>query len=369
MQNKVTTLEIKNFKSIKHLQMNCKRLNVFIGEPNVGKSNILEALALFSANYSQKSDKFLSEFIRYEQFSNLFYDDDLQLVPEVNVKIDGNYLTAFMRHHNNQNDITDFFISDGTFKEETLKYENQSISEIEQSFEEYILNRPQSKLFYDVLKYAKIYKLGSKNKEKSILEPSIFKKYYFSKINFSISKFHAYLMPPNGDNLFHLIRNNLNLKKEITGIFAQRGLDVVFSKMENTIDFQKKDDENIVYKYPFSSTADTFQRLVFYLAVIESNKNSVLILEEPEVHSFPPYTTMLAERILEDVDNQYFIATHSPYLLGKLVEKADFDELNICIAYYENYETKVKILNEKELQEVVDYSTDLFFNLSKFTSK
>ncbi len=206
MQNKVTTLEIKNFKSIKHLQMNCKRLNVFIGEPNVGKSNILEALALFSANYSQKSDKFLSEFIRYEQFSNLFYDDDLQLVPEVNVKIDGNYLTAFMRHHNNQNDITDFFISDGTFKEETLKYENQSISEIEQSFEEYILNRPQSKLFYDVLKYAKIYKLGSKNKEKSILEPSIFKKYDFSKINFSISKFHAYLMPPNGDNLFHLSR-------------------------------------------------------------------------------------------------------------------------------------------------------------------
>ena len=38
----VKTLEVKNFKSIKHLKLNCKRINIFIGEPNTGKSNILE---------------------------------------------------------------------------------------------------------------------------------------------------------------------------------------------------------------------------------------------------------------------------------------------------------------------------------------
>jgi AAA15 family ATPase/GTPase len=163
--------------------------------------------------------------------------------------------------------------------------------------------------------------------------------------------------------------NNSDLKKEIGTIFKQRGLEVAFSRNENTIELQKRDEDNYVFKYPFSTTADTFQRLIFYLAVIETNKNSVLILEEPEVHSFPPYTTMLTERILDDADNQYFIATHSPYLLGKLIEKADFSELNVCITYFENHQTKVKILNEAELQDVVDYGTDLFFNLSKFIGK
>lgn len=35
-------VEIKNFKSIKDLRLDCKRVNIFIGKPNVGKSNILE---------------------------------------------------------------------------------------------------------------------------------------------------------------------------------------------------------------------------------------------------------------------------------------------------------------------------------------
>ena len=43
----IKKLEIENFKSIKHLSLDCKRVNVFIGEPNAGKSNILEALGCY----------------------------------------------------------------------------------------------------------------------------------------------------------------------------------------------------------------------------------------------------------------------------------------------------------------------------------
>ena len=46
----IEQLSIKNFKSIKDLKIPCKKLNVFIGEPNSGKSNIIEALALQSQN-------------------------------------------------------------------------------------------------------------------------------------------------------------------------------------------------------------------------------------------------------------------------------------------------------------------------------
>jgi recombinational DNA repair ATPase RecF len=55
--NFLNWVEIKNFKSIKDLHLDCKRVNVFIGKPNVGKSNILEGLGLFGADYS--TDKFM----------------------------------------------------------------------------------------------------------------------------------------------------------------------------------------------------------------------------------------------------------------------------------------------------------------------
>src|SRR3972149_5291719 len=51
---------IKNFKSIKNLELNCKRINIFIGEPNTGKSNILEAIGLLS----HISYGYLANFVR-----------------------------------------------------------------------------------------------------------------------------------------------------------------------------------------------------------------------------------------------------------------------------------------------------------------
>ncbi|MBC8229921.1 AAA family ATPase [bacterium] len=44
----IEKLAMKNFKSIKDLEIDCGRVNLFIGEPNTGKSNILEAIGLLS---------------------------------------------------------------------------------------------------------------------------------------------------------------------------------------------------------------------------------------------------------------------------------------------------------------------------------
>jgi predicted ATP-dependent endonuclease of OLD family len=47
--NPIKNIEIKRFKSIQHLKIDgCKRINVFIGYPNTGKSNIFEALSLLA---------------------------------------------------------------------------------------------------------------------------------------------------------------------------------------------------------------------------------------------------------------------------------------------------------------------------------
>jgi AAA15 family ATPase/GTPase len=75
MQNAITTLRIQNFKSIKDVEMKPRRVNIIIGEPNVGKSNILEALSLLGGMFFD-GPKFMEGQIRCESIRNLFYDSE-----------------------------------------------------------------------------------------------------------------------------------------------------------------------------------------------------------------------------------------------------------------------------------------------------
>ena len=57
----IETIRIANYKSIREMSFNPKRINLFIGENGAGKSNILESLAIFSAATSNMlSNEFLS---------------------------------------------------------------------------------------------------------------------------------------------------------------------------------------------------------------------------------------------------------------------------------------------------------------------
>lgn len=69
---KLDNLTISNFKSIKHLEINdFNRFNLFIGYPNAGKSNILEAISLLDL---PKNAFNLHDYVRFKDFSDLFYE-------------------------------------------------------------------------------------------------------------------------------------------------------------------------------------------------------------------------------------------------------------------------------------------------------
>ena len=67
----IKKLSVKNFKSIKELGIECRRINLFIGEPNTGKSNILETLGLLSWC---GHDNHLTEYVRFQNMQEFFYD-------------------------------------------------------------------------------------------------------------------------------------------------------------------------------------------------------------------------------------------------------------------------------------------------------
>jgi AAA15 family ATPase/GTPase len=318
----IKNLEIENFKSIKHLGLDCKRINVFIGEPNTGKSNILEALGILSFGGRVQSIK---DFVRFESMSNLFYDENLEVI--ITIKADDTVL-----------EIT---FEEGKFKGRCHEEESELFS-----------------FDYD---YG-----GSGSGSYSGSQKLPFKLYKFTVRSDFPRKEADFLLPPSGENLLAILMTHKELKSTVSQIFEPSGFKLVFKPQEDKIEVLKY-YEDILVSYPYSLASDTLQRIVFYLTAIDSNSDSVLIFEEPESHAFPYYTKFLAERIaLDKNNNQYFISTHNPYLLLSILEKAHKDDIAIFITYFEDYQTKVKLMSEKELEEIMELEVDLFFNTGRF---
>ncbi len=371
MENQIKNLHIENFKSIKKMDLKCSRINIFIGEPNVGKSNVLEAMALLSPLYSNQNqitnEKFLSEFIRYESIRNIFYDMDVQ--QKIVVETDKSF--ALVRYQTNNINSAEFFVGFQNWVKELF---NESLSEnlqnVQHRFED--LQRENFSLLLDsknVSPFEQLYfststdgKLHQHNLSLNSNNP--IKKYHFVK-NISTQNQFPLFLTPNGDNLYRIVRYNESVQEFAIDFFERQKLDFLFN--DEKLSFEpSKVLKRIKTVLPYTLMADTFQRMLFYMAAIKSNKNSVLIFEEPEVHSFPEYVSMLSKEISKDLSNQYFIATHSPFLLNGILENASMDDVNVFVCYYENYETKQRLLSKEQLSELLNYGVNIFTNINSY---
>ncbi len=324
----VKKLSIKNFKSIKNIDLSCKKVNIFIGEPNGGKSNIIEALSLMSQGIvSQEISK---EVIRYKSMGDLFYDFNINKPVDVFTDQMNYSLTYAIR----ENGIP----------------ENEFHLELKTNLTN----------FSSVLKVAHDGRIVHPGQ----LIPTIFRYYQYKRLsNFQLG-YTPHLSPPFGENLPSLLLSNENYRNWVTEFFETKGFTLTLKPAENEINMSKFVNKSI-YSYPYLSISETLQRIVFYIMAIKSNKDAVLLFDEPESNTFPFYTKFLAERIALDESNQFFLTTHNPYLLLSLIEKSNAENINICIVRMKNYETKITPLNQEQLGEVLDLNSDVFLNLDR----
>jgi len=320
----IKSMEIKNFKSIKHLRLDCKRVNIFIGKPNTGKSNILETIGVFSFGYYNRysTNSQLRDFVRFERVSYLFYDENLD--EQIGMNFDNKSLKIRFRQ--------------GQFEGEWHRDANLLVS-LYGSYDNLDTNGVSAEL-------------------------SEFKFYRFAIQNVFPRRESDFLLPPSGSNLLSLIQTHRELKSLANQIFSEFSLRLGLRPQENKIEVVKQ-IEDVIVSYPYSLTSDTLQRIVFYLSAVLSNRDSIIGFEEPESHSFPFYTKYLAETVaLDDRNNQYFISTHNPYLLMPIVEKAPKEDVGVFITYFKDYQTKVKPLSTGEIEEITEI--DVFSNLDRF---
>jgi len=226
----IQNLEINNFKSIEHIEFSCNRINLFIGEPNTGKSNILEALGL--VNYTHSSNNEIKKFIRFDSIHNVFRDS--MVSNGITISID------------NKKEFVEMGIKDRLIE---LSRNGKVICNFNDNGEWSSFNTDSSDSGIRFYKFA---------------EPKI--------INRNVTK---YLNPPNGDNLFTIAYSNKEYRNILSNLTKDAGLKPVFKPNEQKIELQKQEDD-IAISYPYITISDTIQRNFFYQLAIKSNKNASL---------------------------------------------------------------------------------------------
>lgn len=344
---RIDNIEITNFKSIRHQKIEgCKKINVFIGYPNVGKSNILEALGLLT--FIQKKRPIgIMGLVRFEKLTQVFNYSNIQnpAIIEINKKYSINIkyedekgLLFRLIDHNGK----DVLYNSGRLNmkvgaEQLFSSSTDEIDDFSGRIEELKLFNVNPYKFSEIKEY---------NKSISALTLNV----------------------PFGKNMFEVIINNEELKKAFSDLLKPYSLELIIDSSSNDIKISPKIKDGIIYTLPISLIADTLVRLIFFKTAIFSNKESVLLFEEPEAHMFPPYVKKFTTDVIFDETNQFFITTHSPYVLQEFIEEAEND-LGVYVVDYDKGETIIKRLTDEQVSEVAQYGIDLFFNLESYLDK
>ncbi len=340
----ISNLEIKNYKSISQLELNCSRINVFIGEPNSGKSNILEALdlsylsSMMGMNESYKKENKesidLKSFFRVNKVADMFHLGNLTSpisIVHPGFSVD----TSIELIPDNEKDLTLFEFNNS----------NGSFTNFDNDF------NPQAPLQFLA----------------SPIKPYRYK----SSIQFHDAGNHIQrLMAPFGNNLAKVIYYNKDMQQLAKDFAKEHGFDLNIDNSTDNITLQLRINEGIVYSLSYEALADTYKRILFYSAAVKHTNATVITLDEPDTHAFPPYVSYLADEIIKQDNVQFFIATHNPYLLNNLIENSPVGQLSVFIISCDkiNRTTVSKKLSDNDLSELLDFGVDIFFNLNRYAN-
>lgn len=322
--SKIHRVHIKNYKSIEEVDFQARRVNVFIGEPNSGKSNLLEAIGWLCEGT-------LSEFrklFRCLTAVDLFPDTDLSKT--ISISLD------------------EWSVSLGLTKDQ------QAIAAI------YMRSNK-------LRGHVRFLGNGELDGAPGLSESPI-RCYTYQPTWVSLTQApeqYGFLRPPYGRNLADLIYSHAALRTSVGELLRSKGFRLEIRPQKREMLFSKEVD-GVIFSYPFEAMSETLRRIVFYKAVLETNRDSVLVLDEPEANTFPFYTKYLAERIALDETNQFFLTTHNPYVLMSIIEKTPKADLAVYVTRMHNYRTELRLLGDSELSEALDLGMDLFLNLDRY---
>ena len=194
----ISALDIKGFKSIREMHLDCKRINLFIGEPNTGKSNILEALGFLS--WCGRGGV-LAEYVRMAQGRDLFYDG---------IATPGNWEIALNK--------------EGAKLAVQARYNNGAFH--------FFTDKPHA---FCAMGNAR----GSPSNNQPQQQFAFLRFYRFQTLLNYPSEETSFLLPPKGENLMALLYASKEMRRLAGDFFAPSGMLFVVKPHEHEIELQK----------------------------------------------------------------------------------------------------------------------------------
>jgi len=321
----IKKLTIKRFKSIRDLSISCKRVNLFIGEPDTGKTNILEALNFLSRlGWNWPIDRTFRVHGNTgfnELFHRQFFDRPIE------IRLDGFHLRASVAGQDRHLDLQ----CSPNGQRFTLGF--------------------NMKVHLPELSWIRFYSYTSSAE------------WQYSTEGPEADKI---VVTPNGPNLLYLAQHHGKANEFLKEVVSELDWKVNFDPTSKRFNLSEIREDEIL-NYGLELLSDSLKRYFFYGVILLTSTKATLVFDEPDVFAFPPYPKLLAEIIARNRSNQFFLTTHNPYFLAALAEKTPGVDLNIFICYRGGESgTQVRLLTRKEVSGLIEQGAAVFFNLKDY---
>lgn len=400
------SIKIENFRSIKLLNLEINEIKksftyCLLGINESGKSSILKAIDFFDSivvKYpSDFHDNSLSVFVEFEYDVDketlkqiIKYIDEIIKLPEEVKKIIKVNSVKIRREHtiDGKNNLINVFSNEMFCENYTLignvieKRTNESEQVLNMSS---LINTHASDAFWKfchkvilwrstpeflILDSIDLVKFGENPSEVSVPLLNCFK-----LIDINEEKIKEHINKLNTPNVIHNLQNKLGdaVTKHIRNVWPEHPINIRFQIDNQKITFLIEDNNVSHNVKTTEQRSDGFKQFLSFLLTISIEnvkvelENSILLIDEPEVHLHPPAQINLLNELIKITSNTknniVFFATHSNYM----IDKSKLNR-NLIVEKINNEFTIIKKLEEKSTTyaevnyEVFDICTNDYHN-------
>ncbi len=333
-------IEIQNYKSIENLKIeinqNSDNSYTFgiIGENETGKSSILKAIGL-TDNLNQIEVKTIDFKVKENPIS-ITFDYEIsekeeekisllikELKSETSIDKFKNIILKFAISYENLSLIQKTLLIKTSKKNYTVTLaENQELTN-------YIDSIRHNTVFWSFDdKYLISKEINLSNFFSSPESISIPLKNCFKLSGFSEEKFSSINSLLNDSTEREEIRDNLSdsVTKHLKRVWKKHKVKITFDITPTTLNFHIKDEGSKSKAKTIEQRSDGFKQFISFLLTISAEnvnsdlKNTILLLDEPEIHLHPKAQEDLLQELIgitKTNNNILFFATHSNYLIDK----------------------------------------------------
>ena len=323
-------LQLKNIGMIKEANVKIDGLTVIAGENDTGKSTVGKALFMQTKAFNYRNSLFSqnSDAHSYIYHSmNILFKDSITENAKIILKTENNIYKSIFK--------------DGNIQETQCK--NDQKCRFMPIFIESPLIWNLQEFFRSLSDIESHLKISGENID--IPYPFLMKDLYFklvTKQDVEIEKKETLLK-----DIKYIM--NGEFKKESNGIYT----------------YYKKNDNK---SYELNNTATGIKSFAILQVLLENNRlneNTILILDEPEVHLHPKWQLEMAKIIVELVKNgvKIVVNSHSPYMIEALKRYAEvenvYDKTNFYLAE-DGYIKQLEDSNAVTLSKIFEKLSDPF---------